>query len=95
MVTSVVSDDPTAANKLAEVMFEQGIPVEVAIEVAPPEIPIVGVIGEIFPFGAVVRREDGTRLKPGDAVRAGERLSVSAVAAEFPPMGFTIEATIP
>lgn len=94
VVTSVVSDDPTAADKLAEVMLEQGVPVEAAIDVAPPEIPIVGVIGEIFPFGVIAMRQDGSRLHPGDEIRVGERVSVTSVGRESPPMGFTIVARI-
>lgn len=95
VVTSVVNDDTGAAQKLAEVMLEQSATAEIALAASPPEIPILGIIGEIFPFGAVGRREDGTRLKPGDVIRAGERVSITTVLAEFPPMGLSIMAKIP
>lgn len=87
---------PLTAPPLAYVTHKPEMPAEGALGAAvPAEMPPLMVppmvrLGEVFPFGAFVQRENGERIKPGDVLLTGERLSVSTPAASAPPMGFSI-----
>lgn len=75
------------------------MPAEATVAQSPPEASVstaapMLTLGEVFPFGAFVQREDGSRLVPGDPVKPDERLSVSTPAASAPPMGFSLHYRI-
>lgn len=90
---------PLTAPPLAYVTHKPEMPAEATAAQSPPKTtvavaPPMLTLGEVFPFGAFVQREDGSRLVPGDLVKPDERLSVSTPAASAPPMGFSLHYRI-
>lgn len=61
-------------------------------DLSEPAPPILGIITAVFPFGAIARREDGSRLSVGDTLRDGESITLqsSAASAVSPPLGIRI-----